>query len=83
MSSSSDTISKKLYYTQGNSDRDCLRPNAGVVRRVFYWINVHMAWNFLTERERIACHVVLWSAVAAAITYTIVFTKGVYDGLAS
>lgn len=68
-------------FTHTNSDKDCLRPDAGILRRFIYWINVHMAWNFLTEKERLACHIVLWSAVVAAFTYTIIFSKGVYDGI--
>lgn len=67
--------------THTNTDKECLRKDAGWIRRLIYTIDIHNGFKFFNLIERTALHVVVWLCFATIATYSYVFMQGVYDGL--
>jgi hypothetical protein len=72
---------KKKKLTHTNSDKECLRSDAGWIRRLIYTIDIHNGFKFFNLVERTALHVVVWLCFATIATYSFVFLQGLYDGL--
>lgn len=76
------TIPKsKKRLTHTNTDKECLRKDAGFIRRLIYTIDIHNGFKFFNIVERTVLHVIVWLCFTIIATYTYVFLQGVYDGL--
>jgi len=81
-SSSSSIHDKKTKqpWTNLNSDKQCLREDAGWIRRAFYAINLRTGFYTLNPRERASCYIVLFVFLFASILCTVVFVRGMMEG---
>lgn len=73
------TTKKKLTHT--NTDKECLREDAGFLRRLVYTIDIHNGFKFFSIAERTVLYVIIWLCCAIIATYSYVFLQGMYDGL--
>ena len=84
-SSSSPTLrlatTKKKRLTHTNTDKECLRENAGFLRRLIYTIDIHNGFKFFSIAERTVLYVFIWLCCAIIATYSYVFLQGLYDGI--
>jgi hypothetical protein len=76
-------LKKKHPLTNTNSDSECLRDDAGPLRRALYTIDTHNGFKFFNIYERTGCHAVAWLCFATVATYSVVFFKGFLDGVSS
>jgi hypothetical protein len=72
---------KKKRLTHTNTDRECLRKDAGFLRRLIYTIDIHNGFKFFSIAERTVLYVIIWLCCTIIATYSYVFLQGMYDGI--
>jgi hypothetical protein len=76
-------LHKKKPLTHTNSDKECLRENAGFLRKALYVMDTHNGFKFLSITERSICHALVWFCVATIALYSYAFLRGFIDGVAA
>ena len=72
---------KKKRLTHTNTDSECLRKDAGFIRRLIYTIDIHNGFKFFSIAERTVLYVFIWLCCTIIATYSYVFLQGMYDGI--